>query len=153
MQDNGRSNKTRETETKEKYSYISLLRHAAEQFIVRRATKDDPEGRSIIAGYHWFTDWGRDTMISLPGLTLATGKVKLAEKILRTYAQYVDRGMIPNRFPDLGETPEYNTVDATLWFFIAIDKYIQKSGDLKLLQDLYPVLESIIDWHIRGTRY
>jgi predicted glycogen debranching enzyme len=76
---------------------------AADQFIVRRAVGDDPDGRSIIAGYPWFADWGRDTMIALPGLTLATGRPELAATILRTYAAFVDQGMLPNRFPDRGE--------------------------------------------------
>jgi len=126
---------------------------AADQFIVERPTAQDPQGRSIIAGYHWFGDWGRDTMIALPGLTLCTGRRDVAASILRTYAQFLDQGMLPNRFPDEGEIPEYNTVDATLWYFEAIWQYFAGSGDETLLQDLYPVLESIIDWHRRGTRY
>ncbi|MFZ5915763.1 MAG: amylo-alpha-1,6-glucosidase [Chloroflexota bacterium] len=130
-------------------AFIHQLLLAADQFIVSRGEG----GQSIIAGYPWFTDWGRDTMIALPGLTLATGRPEVAARILRTYARYVDQGMIPNRFPDEGQTPEYNTVDATLWYFQAIHEYVQRTGDGSLVDDLYPVLASIIDWHERGTRY
>jgi predicted glycogen debranching enzyme len=139
---------------------------AADQFIVQRATasgtappsgKDAPdEGKSIIAGYPWFSDWGRDTMISLPGLTLATGRKDLAATILRTYAAFVDEGMLPNRFPDGGEAPEYNTVDATLWYFEAIRAYRDANGEDRgtaLVRDLYPVLQEIIRRHVEGTRY
>jgi predicted glycogen debranching enzyme len=126
---------------------------AADQFIVRRPTAADPDGKSIIAGYHWFSDWGRDTMIALPGLTLATGRPEVAASILRTYAQFVDQGMLPNRFPDAGETPEYNTVDATLWYFIAVREYVNATGDKGLLRDLFPVLADIVAWHRKGTRY
>jgi predicted glycogen debranching enzyme len=128
---------------------------AADQFIVRRRMGDRPGGHSVIAGYHWFGDWGRDTMIALPGLTLATDRPEVAASILRTFAAFVDRGMLPNRFPDQGETPEYNTVDATLWYFEAIRAYHagQPAGDTALLRELYPVLQEIIDWHRRGTRY
>jgi predicted glycogen debranching enzyme len=132
------------------------LRHlvlAADQFVVRRPTAADPDGQSIIAGYPWFSDWGRDTMIALPGLTLTTGRPEVAARILRTYAQFVDRGMLPNRFPDVGETPEYNTVDATLWYFVAVDEYVRATGDTALAAELFPVLADIIDWHVRGTRY
>ena len=136
---------------------------AADQFVVRRAlppaggqaTDAEPaaDGRSILAGYPWFSDWGRDTMISLPGLTLATGRPDVAARILRTFARYVDRGMLPNRFPDAGEAPEYNTVDATLWYFEALRAYHAATGDDDLLRDLFPVLQEIVAWHRRGTRY
>ncbi len=126
---------------------------AADQFIVKRPTAQDKNGRSIIAGYHWFSDWGRDTMIALPGLTLNTNRSEIAASILRTYAQFVDQGMIPNRFPDVGQKPEYNTVDATLWYFEAIRAYYATTSDKNLLIELYPVLEDIIKWHMRGTRY
>ena len=114
-----------------------------------------PGGRSsIIAGYPWFSDWGRDTMIALPGLCLTTGQTALARDILKSFAAFVDQGMLPNRFPDVGETPEYNTVDATLWYVVAIYRYVQATGDLDLLRDtLWTVLEEIIAWHQRGTRY
>lgn len=110
-------------------------------------------GKTILAGYPWFSDWGRDTMISLPGLTLTTGRSEIARLILRTFAQYVDQGMLPNRFPDAGETPEYNTVDATLWYFEAVQHYYKATQDDDLLMELFPVLAEIIDWHCRGTRY
>ena len=125
------------------------LTAAADQYIVRRG-----EQKTVIAGYHWFSDWGRDTMIALPGLTLATGKYEVARSILRTFAGNVDRGMLPNRFPDAGETPEYNTVDATLWFFEAVRAYLAYTGDLEFVRnELYPVFNDIIAWHVRGTRY
>jgi predicted glycogen debranching enzyme len=107
----------------------------------------------VIAGYPWFGDWGRDAMISLPGLTLVTRRFEVAASILRTYARFVDRGMIPNRFPDGGETPEYNTVDATLWYFEAVRAYHEAAGDTALVRDLLPILRDVVDWHARGTRY
>ncbi len=134
-------------------AWVRQLVLAADQFIVQRATPDDSDGRSVIAGYPWFGDWGRDTMIGLPGLALATGRHALAASILRTFAQFVDRGMLPNRFPDAGETPEYNTVDATLWYFEAIRAYVATTGDESLLRDIFPVLQEIVAWHKRGTRY
>jgi predicted glycogen debranching enzyme len=133
--------------------WINRLVLAADQFIVDRPLPNDPFGKTIIAGYPWFSDWGRDTMISLPGLTLATGRPELARSILRTFAQYIDRGMLPNRFPDAGETPDYNTVDATLWYFEALRAYYNASEDDDLLHELFPVLADMIDWHCRGTRY
>ena len=126
---------------------------AADQFIVERPSQADPEGRSVIAGYHWFGDWGRDTMIALPGLTLTTGRPAIARSILKTFARFVDQGMLPNRFPDAGETPEYNTVDATLWYVEAIRAYHAATGDDRLVRDLFPVLADIVSWHRRGTRY
>ncbi|WP_432812211.1 amylo-alpha-1,6-glucosidase [Pantanalinema sp. GBBB05] len=126
---------------------------AADQFIVQRPTPEEPNGKTIIAGYHWFSDWGRDTMISLPGLTLSTGRPEIARSILSTFAQYVDQGMIPNRFPDAGEQPEYNTVDATLWYFEAVRSYYAVTEDDDLIRELFPVLAEIVDWHCRGTRY
>jgi predicted glycogen debranching enzyme len=133
--------------------WIQQLVLAADQFIVNRAIPNEPGGKTIIAGYHWFGDWGRDTMISLPGLTLATGRPEVARSILRTFARYVSQGMLPNRFPDVGEIPEYNTVDATLWYFEAIRQYYNATDDDGLIRELFPVLADIIDWHCRGTRY
>ncbi len=126
---------------------------AADQFIVRRSLPDGSTGRTVIAGYPWFGDWGRDTMISLPGLTLATGRPDVAEHILRTFASFVDRGMVPNRFPESGESPQYNTVDATLWYVEAIRAYLAATDDDDLRRDLFPVLHEIITRHERGTRY
>lgn len=136
--------------------WINQLVLAADQFIVNRPLPNNPDGKTIIAGYHWFSDWGRDTMISLPGLTISTGRPEVARSILRTFAKYVDRGMLPNRFPDDGTPPadtEYNTVDATLWYFEAIRIYYDSTEDDHLLSELFPVLAEIIDWHRRGTRY
>jgi predicted glycogen debranching enzyme len=132
---------------------IQHLVRAADQFVVDRATADDPDGKSIIAGYPWFGDWGRDTMIALPGLTLTTGRPTVAARILRTYGRYVDRGMLPNRFPDDGDDPEYNTVDATLWYVEALRAYVEATGDTDLIRDLWPALTAIVEWHERGTRY
>ena len=132
---------------------VEQLVLAADQFIVKRPTARDENGRSVIAGYPWFSDWGRDTMIALPGLTLTTGRPEVAASILRTYAQFVDQGMLPNRFPDAGEHPEYNTVDATLWYFEALRATHAATGDEALVRELFPVLQEIILWHIRGTRY
>ena len=122
---------------------------AADQFIVARG-----EGQTVIAGYPWFSDWGRDTMIALPGLTLAAGRPEIAKSILLEFSNHISEGMIPNRFPDAGDTAEYNTVDATLWYFEAIRAYGEKTGDYKFIHDhLYYKLAGIITWHLRGTRY
>ncbi len=126
---------------------------AAGQFIVRRSLPGEPDGRSIIAGYHWFGDWGRDTMIALPGLTLVTGRFDIARQILLAFARYVDGGMLPNDFPDAGGKPEYNTVDAALWYFQAVRQYFAATQDNATLQKLYPILAGMIDAHIAGTRY
>jgi predicted glycogen debranching enzyme len=131
--------------------WVQRLVLAADQFIVRRGSAAN--GRTVIAGYPWFSDWGRDTMIALPGLALATGRHEVARNVLRTFAQFVSEGMVPNRFPDAGEVPEYNTVDATLWYFHALDEYLAATGDRSLLVEIYPVLLYIIDAHVRGTRY
>ena len=133
--------------------WIPQLVLASDQFVVRRPLQDDAEGKSVIAGYHWFGDWGRDTMIALPGLTLTTGRPEIAARILRTFAKFVDQGMLPNVFPDAGQTPEYNTVDASLWYFEAVRQYVAATNDLDFLRELYPVLADIVDWHLRGTRY
>jgi len=133
-----------------KDEFSKTLTLAADQFVVKRGE----DLRTIIAGYHWFSDWGRDTMISLPGICLVTGRFEDAKKILRAFAQSASQGMLPNRFPDAGEQPEYNTVDATLWFFVAIYKYLQATNDEKFIRDeLMPILRDIVAWHDRGTRY
>lgn len=134
-------------------AWIQQLVVAADQFVVARATSENTEGRSIIAGYPWFGDWGRDTMIALPGLTLTTRRFEVARDILETFAGHIDQGMIPNRFPDDGKQPEYNTVDATLWFIHAVREYTLHSRDLSLAALLFDKLIDIIDWHRRGTRY
>jgi predicted glycogen debranching enzyme len=134
-------------------AWIRQLVLAADQFLVGRPVEGDPGARSVIAGYHWFGDWGRDTMIALPGLVLATGRPEIARNILRTFARFVDQGMLPNVFPDAGEMPEYNTVDATLWYFEAVRQYFAATRDLEFLREIFPVLAGIVDWHVRGTRY
>jgi predicted glycogen debranching enzyme len=128
---------------------VRSLVTAADQFIVARG-----EQKTVIAGYHWFSDWGRDTMISLPGLTLVTGHFDVARSVLLEFSKHVDQGMLPNRFPDAGEQPEYNTVDGTLWYFEAIRAYVEHTGDYEFVRKyLYDVLTDIIAWHVRGTRY
>jgi predicted glycogen debranching enzyme len=133
--------------------WLQQLVLAADQFIVKRALPDQPDGSSVIAGYHWFADWGRDTMIALPGLTLATGRSDVAKEILLAFARYVDRGMLPNHFPDAGGRPEYNTVDAALWYFESVRQYFADTGDKPTLQTLFPALAGIVDAHVKGTRY
>ncbi len=126
---------------------------AADQFVVARPLRDDPEALSVIAGYPWFGDWGRDTMISLTGLTLRTGRPEIARKILATFAAYVDGGMLPNYFPDGGETPEYNTVDAALWYVEAVAAYVETTADTATLRTLFPVLDGIVRAYCAGTRF
>jgi predicted glycogen debranching enzyme len=133
-------------------AWVCQLAIAAGQFIVRRSDAGQ-DGQSIIAGYPWFADWGRDTMIALPGLASALQRHATAAAILRTYARYVDRGMLPNRFPDGGEAPEYNTADATLWFFHALDCHVTAAGDDALAAELLPALRSMIEAHVAGTRH
>lgn len=132
---------------------LQQLALAADQFIVGRRTPDEPDGHTVIAGYPWFTDWGRDTMISLPGLTLVTGRRAIARQILRTWSRYLSQGVIPNRFTDGGAAPEYNTADATLWYLWAIDQYFRFTRDLDTLHELWPVMREIVDWHRRGTHH
>ena len=134
-------------------AWVRQLILAAEQFIVTRSLPDEAEGRSVIAGYHWFGDWGRDTMIALPGLTLTTGRPQIAKKILYAFSRYVDGGMLPNNFPDAGGQPEYNTVDAALWYIEAVRQYFAATGDKETLSNLYPALTQIIDCYRRSTRY
>src|SRR5262249_9959963 len=123
---------------------------AADQFIVKRGE----DLKTIIAGYHWFTNLGRDTMIALPGLCLSLGRFDDAKKIIAAFAKSVSMGMLPNRFQDRGEAPEYNNVDGTLWYFLAVYRYLKSSGDQKfVLNEILPVLTDIIRWHYLGTRY
>lgn len=132
---------------------------AADQFIVARPLAEEnltQAGTTVIAGYPWFADWGRDTMISLPGLTLPTGRPEVARTLLRTFARFLNRGMLPNRFPDEGEAlsdADYNTADATLWYFVALDRYLAATSDAALLLELFPALADIVGWHQRGTRF
>lgn len=125
------------------------LAFAADQFLARRGND-----WTVIAGHPWFMDWGRDTMISLPGLTLFNGRADIAKSIMRNFARHTDQGMLPNRFVDSGEQAEFNTVDATLWFFEAARLYGATTNDYDFIrEELYPVFTQIIDWHIKGTRY
>ena len=135
---------------------------AADQFLIRPigrvqdmalAKASGEEGRSVIAGYHWFTDWGRDTMISLEGLTLSTGRQVEAGFILRTFAHYVRDGLIPNMFPEGGKEGLYHTADATLWFFHALDRYLRVTNNKGTLQVLLPILTEIHRRHVEGTRF
>ena len=135
---------------------------AADQCLVSRGPSAAANtAGTVLAGYPWFADWGRDTMIALPGLTLATGRIREAEAILRVFADHVQDGLLPNRFPDAGDIPEYNTADATLWYFHAIARVLAHSEDAgfgaserrRLLSDLYPVLRRIVAFHLRGTRH
>jgi predicted glycogen debranching enzyme len=141
---------------------VRRLTHAADQFIVLPGSRMEEsvlaqaqgtELRSVYAGYHWFADWGRDTMISLEGLTLCTGRVREAGAILKTFANYVRDGLLPNLFPEGERQALYHTVDATMWYFHAISRYVAVSGNYALVKDLYPILESIIDHHLRGTHF
>jgi predicted glycogen debranching enzyme len=137
-------------------AWVRQLILAADQFVVKRDVPDAPEiadGKTIVAGYHWFGDWGRDTMIALPGLTLATGRADIAKKLLTSFARYIDGGMLPNNFPDAGGKPEYNTVDAGLWFFEAVRQYFAATQDAETLAKLFPVMAQMIDAHVAGTRY
>ena len=138
------------------------LAFAADQFVITpagrfeenaRAHAAGDEVRTVIAGYHWFTDWGRDTMISLEGLTLTTGRKLEAGYILRTFAHYVRDGLIPNMFPDSSKEGVYHTADATMWFFHALHRYLESTGDQMTLNLLLPVLVDIIEHHLRGTRF
>jgi predicted glycogen debranching enzyme len=160
----------RRAKAEESDPVVQQLVLAADEFIVNRGMGDAgwgmgqdlpspiphpaSPGKTVIAGYHWFNDWGRDTMIALPGLALSTGRPEDAAGILRTFARYVADGLLPNNFPDsAGVIPGYNTADATLWYAIAIHAYYQATGDDALLDELLPVLRDIADRHIAGTRY
>src|SRR5205807_655623 len=138
------------------------LVQAADQFLITpagrvedaaRALAAGDEARTVIAGYHWFTDWGRDTMISLEGLTLTTGRQLEAGYILRTFAHYVRDGLIPNLFPEGEREGLYHTADATLWFFHAIARYLEATEDRQTLRILLPKLQDIIRQHLRGTKF
>jgi predicted glycogen debranching enzyme len=135
---------------------------AADQFIITpagrieesaRARATGDEVRTVIAGYHWFTDWGRDTMISLEGLTLCTGRQREAGYILRTFGHYVRDGLIPNMFPEGTKEGLYHTADATLWFFHAMHRYLKVTNDRSTLRQLLPKLKSIVEHHLAGTRF
>jgi predicted glycogen debranching enzyme len=130
--------------------WLKWLVQAADSFIVCRAST---EKKSVIAGYHWFDDWGRDALISLPGLTLVTGRFRDAQDILLTFERYCHKGVIPNRFSDkAGDIPLYNTVDATLWFFNAVLQYLKYTGDYTFVREkLWKTMNQIVDYHVQGT--
>jgi predicted glycogen debranching enzyme len=141
---------------------MTQLVMAADQFLIRphtraadeaRARASGDEARTVIAGYHWFTDWGRDTMISLEGLTLTTGRQREAGSILRTFASYIRDGLIPNMFPEGDDQGRYHTADATLWFFHALNRYLRSTNDRATVSAIVPRLVDIIDHHLRGTRF
>jgi len=143
-------------------SFALQLVMAADQFIVipgsRReeallAAAAGEQVCSVMAGYHWFNDWGRDTMIALEGLTLCTGRLREARAILRTFIRYVRNGLIPNLFPEGEREALYHTVDATLWYFHALERYLDYANDRELLRELFPALQTIIDCHVRGTDF
>ena len=142
--------------------FAEQLAMAADQFVVLPGSRleesvlaqaEGSELRTVFAGYHWFADWGRDTMISLEGLTLCTGRYREASAILRTFANYVKDGLLPNLFPEGERQALYHTVDATFWYFHAISRYVEISGDRSILEQLLPVLKSIIDHHVAGTHF
>ena len=145
--------RSRVVELRQVPEWVAQLVLAADSFLFARPLPDLPDGESVIAGYPWFGDWGRDTMIALPGLTLATGHYDSARRILQTFARFVAQGMLPNVFPGAGETPEYNTVDAALWYIEAWRAYLETTGDKDALAKVFPVLQDIIAWHVEGTRY
>jgi predicted glycogen debranching enzyme len=142
-------------------AWVEQLVLAADQFVVARAIDQSPPlnseaGNTVIAGYPWFGDWGRDTMISLPGLTLVTGRPAIARRILRAHGAFLHQGMLPNRFPEGGEPlgeNDYNTVDATLWYVEALRAYHQATGDEALIRELFPRLREIVEAHCQGTRH
>lgn len=134
-----------------KDEFINDLVMAADKFIVYR---ESTEAKTVIAGYPWFTDWGRDTMIAFTGLTLVTKRFEEAKEILTSFAKYINKGLVPNMFPDGGNDPIYNTVDASLWFFEAVYKYVEYTNDYKFIGEcIYPKLEEIIEYYKNGTLF
>lgn len=130
--------------------FLQDLAVSGDQFLVKRKSTDS---YTLIAGYPWFTDWGRDTMIAMRGLTIAVGKKKISESIIRTFLNYLDKGMLPNRFPDSGEEVEYNTIDATLWLFVVLYEYYEQFKDKELIAEVFPKLTEILEYYRKGTRY
>lgn len=134
-----------------KNKFYNDLLVSGDQFLVNRAST---QSKSIIAGYHWFADWGRDTMIAMRGLTIATGNKEASKSILSTFFKYLNLGMLPNRFPDFtGQDVEYNTIDASLWLFIAMYEYHERFKDKKFIEDHLKELEEVLIHHIKGTRF
>lgn len=133
--------------------WIWQLVLAASQLPVRRRTSDGRERWSIVAGYPWFGEWGRDTMIALPGIALETGRPDVARSILNEYPRFAQQGLLPNTFSESGEPAAYNSVDSMLWYVQALQQYVSQAADLSLLRDVFDALASMIDWYVRGTRY
>lgn len=133
--------------------WIAQLTLSADSFLIERPLPKLLDGASVIAGYPWFDVWGRDAMIALPGLTLATGRREIARRILRTFAQHIENGLLPNVFSPDGEALAYNTADAALWYIEAYRAYLQDSGKLADVAEAFPVLQEIIAWHVAGTRF
>ncbi len=122
---------------------------ASAAYLVQRSAR-----QTVIAGYPWFADWGRDTFVALPGLCLVTGRYEVARQVIEAFASYVSQGMVPNRFPDIGEQPEYNTIDASLWFIHTVDRYLHYSGDVSGVQRMaWPAVKQILDGYRQGTRF
>jgi predicted glycogen debranching enzyme len=142
-----------QVELRESPDWIQQLALSTDSFLIARPLLGNSKGESVIAGYPWFGDRGRDTMVALPGLTLATGRYESARNILQTFANFIDQGMLPNVFPGSGKTPEYNTVDAALWYIEAWRAYGEATDDWTDLRKIFPVLEDIIRWYSQGTRY
>jgi predicted glycogen debranching enzyme len=138
------------TDDKKVPAFVKALEASSRQFIVQR---ESTGGSTIIAGYHWFTDWGRDTMIAMRGISIATMRQEEAKSILQTFFNYLDKGMLPNRFPDYDEELEYNTIDATLWLFVTLYEYQRAFNDKDFISSVLPDLKNIIDEHAHGTRY
>ena len=134
---------------------VRELARAADQFVVERPIPDQKggAGASIIAGYPWFADWGRDTMISLPGICLATGRFDVAQEILTTFSRFIDKGMLPNRFPGGGKPPEYNTADASLLFIEAVGRTWRSCGNMPFLKKILPGIDEILEQYSKGTRH
>src|SRR5207248_1494614 len=132
-------------------AFPTSLHRAADAYLVRRGA-----GRTIVAGYPWFTDWGRDTFIALRGLCLATGRLEDARDILIEWAGVVSEGMLPNRFPDRGEEPEFNSVDASLWYVVAVQEFLDRAADLLAMDDrdrLERAIGEIVGGYAKGTRF
>jgi predicted glycogen debranching enzyme len=135
--------------TKSSDRFVEALQQATGPFVIQQGAR-----QTVIAGYPWFTDWGRDTFISLPGLFLVTGQYEIAWHVLESFIPFVSEGMVPNRFPDLGQHPEYNAIDASLWFIHAVDRYLAYSKDTKRVQAVaWPAIRQILDGYRHGTRY
>ncbi len=131
--------------------FLNDLMVSGDQFLVKRKSTDS---YTLLAGYHWFTDWGRDTMIAMRSLCIDTGKKDVSKSIIKTFLHYIDKGMLPNRFPDsINDKPEYNTIDATLWLFVVLYDYYKTFSDKKFVKEVFPKLTDIIGHHLKGTRY